>query len=67
VYVVHVDTCKGATVQYFHDDVCTVYAGSSNVKAESLGCRRLPGTSYFSTVSCKSTLPGIVPADEDDQ
>jgi hypothetical protein len=66
VHVIHVDTCQSATVHYFHDDECTVYAGSSNIKTQTLGCRRLPSTNYFTTVYCTSPSPDSVPADQDD-
>ena len=38
IYIIDTDTCEGGVVQYFLDNECTVYAGSSDLAPGTNNC-----------------------------
>lgn len=50
------DSCAGATIQYFHDKECTLFAGSKAISTSKLACRQVSPdgglTHSYASVAC---------------
>jgi hypothetical protein len=48
------DSCAGATIQYFYDDACTLFAGSSEISLASQSCHASAEGKTFTSLTCSA-------------
>jgi hypothetical protein len=48
------DSCAGATIQYFYDDACTLFAGSSEISLATQSCHASTEGKTFTSLTCSA-------------